>query len=69
MLRSLIKNQELVGGQRHLGVCLPLVVREFDFVRTIQQVHDCPDPAAQETVRRQIRKESNDIQQARCAVH
>ena len=47
----MVKDQELVGFQRELGVSLSVVVREFDLDGAIQQFHDSADLPAQEAMR------------------
>ena len=68
-LWAVMKNQQLVGRERQFGVRPTFVVREFDFVGAIQELHDGSDLATQETVRGHVREKSHDIEQARCGVH
>src|SRR5229473_6314521 len=69
LLGSVVKDQELVRRKSELGVCLTLVVGEFDFVGAVQQLHDGADFAAQEAVCGHVCEESDDIQQVWRGVH
>ena len=59
-----MKNEELVGRERQFCVGLPFVVREFNLVGTIHELHDGANLPAQEVMRWHIREEGYDIQQA-----
>jgi hypothetical protein len=38
----MVQDEELVRSERKLGVGPPLVVRELDLVRAVQELHDSP---------------------------
>lgn len=65
----MMKNQELILAQCQLCVGLSLVVGEFDLIRTFEQLHDGANLTADEAMLGRVRKEGDDIQQARCGVH
>jgi hypothetical protein len=64
----MMKDQELVWFERQFRVGFPLVVGEFDLIGAVQEFHDCPDLAAQQALRRQVRQERNNVQKLRCRV-
>jgi hypothetical protein len=48
---------------------MAFIVREFDFVGVIQQLHDGSNLAAYEAVRWNIGEKSDDVQEVRCRMH
>ena len=56
----MVKDQQLIGRNRQFCVGLPFIVGEFNFVRTVQKLHDSADLASQEAVRGHVGQKSDD---------
>ena len=63
----MVKDEELVWREREISVRLALVIREFDFVGAVQELHDGADLAAQEAVRGHVCEERDDTS-SKCGV-
>ena len=64
-----MEDQKLLGLECKLRVRLPFVVREFNLVGTIEQLHDRANLSANEAIRGHIREERYDVQQTWCGMH
>lgn len=56
------QHQQLVRRQREFSVGLPFVVGELNLIGAVQAFHNGTDLPAHQTMRRNIREESNDIE-------
>lgn len=65
----MVEDEQLIRFQCKLGVCLPRIVGELDFVRAVEDLHHSAHLASHESVLRQIVEQRNDIEPMWAGVH
>ena len=58
----MMKYEQLIRGQRDLGVSRAIIVREFDFVSAVQRLDHSTHLSSQESLSRHIREKGHDVQ-------
>ena len=64
-----MQDQELVGLEREFGVGPSFIVAEFDLIGTVEEFHDRADLTPNQAMLRQIREQSNNVQELRFPTH
>jgi len=64
-----MQDRELISFEREFGIGLSFVVAELDPMGTVEEFHDRTDLTANQVMLRQIREQSNNVQESRRPTH